>query len=141
MSPNTPSGLLIKQIHDCLEKNANNALRSRDTTMMQVSVLMALQAAPDKQLSMKALEHHFQIAQSTAAGIISRLEQKGFVEARSDAADKRVKLVHITAAGEACCCDAAGLRDEAEAVMHRGLTREQRELLNILLSKVLENLQ
>ena len=141
MSGDTPNGLLSKQIHDCLEKKSNNALRSRDTTMMQVSVLLALQAAPEKQLSMKELERRFQIAQSTVAGIISRLEQKGFVEALGDAADKRVKLVHITAAGEACCKDAAGLMDEAEETMHRGFSKEDRDTLNALLAKVLENLQ
>ena len=141
MSGYTPNGLLIKQIHDCLEKKSNNALRSRDTTMMQVSVLLALQAAPEKQLSMKELERRFQIAQSTVAGIISRLEQKGFVEALGDAADKRVKLVHITAAGEACCKDAAGLMDEAEGTIHRWLAKADRDTVNSLLAKVLENLQ
>ncbi|MGN1027374.1 MAG: MarR family winged helix-turn-helix transcriptional regulator [Faecousia sp.] len=141
MSKYTPDGLLIKQIHDCLEKKSNNALRSRDTTMMQVSVLLALQAAPEKQLSMKELEHRFRIAQSTVVGIVSRMEQKGFVEAMGDAADKRVKLVHITAAGEACCKDAAGLMDEAEETMHRGFSKEDRDTLNALLARVLKNLQ
>ena len=31
-------GACIKQIHDALEKNANNALRHQDLTMAQVSV-------------------------------------------------------------------------------------------------------
>ncbi len=141
MSKYTPNGLLIKQIHDCLEKKSNNALRSRDLTMMQVSVLLELQTAPEKRLSMKELERHFQIAQSTVAGIISRLEQKGFVEALGDATDKRIKLVHITTAGENCCKDAEGLMDEAEETMHRGFSKEDRDTLNALLAKVLENLQ
>ena len=45
MSACTPTGLLIKQIHDCLEKKSNNALRAKGLTMMQVSVLLALQDA------------------------------------------------------------------------------------------------
>lgn len=141
MSKYTPNGLLIKQIHDCLEKKSNNALRSRDLTMMQVSVLLELQTAPEKRLSMKELERHFQIAQSTVAGIISRLEQKGFVETLGDAADRRVKLVHITQAGAACCSDAASRMEEAEQTMHRGLSAKDRDTLNTLLAKVLQNLQ
>ena len=141
MYKHTPNGLLIKQIHDCLEKKSNNALRSRDVTMMQISVLLALQEAPEQQLSMKELEKRFQIAQSTVAGIISRLEQKGFVVGLGDAADKRVKLVHITEKGEACCEDASGLMDEAEKTMHRGFSKEERDILNALLARVLENLQ
>ncbi len=98
----TPNGLLFKQIHDRLEKQSNNALRAKDLTMMQVSVLMALQQATEQRLSMKELERYFGVAQSTVAGIVSRLEQKGLVEAFGDTADRRIKLVHITAAGERC---------------------------------------
>lgn len=134
-------GMLIKQIHDCLEKKSNNALRSREITMMQVTVLLALQSASEKQLSMKEIERRFGVAQSTVAGIISRLEQKGFVEALGDSTDKRIKLVHITAAGEACCEDTAGLMAEAEATMHQGLSKKDQDMLNTLLRKVLKNLQ
>ena len=35
-----PSGQLIKLLHDRLEKQANNTLRGKDLTMMQISVLM-----------------------------------------------------------------------------------------------------
>ena len=112
--PNTiSSGQLIKLLHDRLEKQANNTLRGKELTLMQISVLMELQKAEQKQRSMKELERKFCVAQSTVAGIISRLEQKGFVEAFGDASDKRIKVVHITAAGKQpdswqkrskCCC-------------------------------------
>ena len=110
----TPNGLLFKQIHDRLEKQSNNALRAKDLTMMQVSVLMALQQAAEQRLSMKELERYFGVAQSTVAGIVSRLEQKDLVEAFGDTADKRIKLVHITTAGEKCCAEAACQMKEAE---------------------------
>lgn len=38
-----PSGQLIKLLHDRLEKQANNTLRGKDLTMMQISVLTELQ--------------------------------------------------------------------------------------------------
>ncbi len=68
--------LLIKQLHDRLEKYANNDLRSRDLTMMQVSVLQVLKLAEGQKMTMKELEHYFQIAQSTVVGIVSRLEKR-----------------------------------------------------------------
>ena len=95
--------LLIKQLHDRLEKYANNDLRSRDLTMMQVSVLQVLKLAEGQKMTMKELEHYFQIAQSTVVGIVSRLEKKELVEAFGDSSDKRIKVVHITPSGEACC--------------------------------------
>lgn len=109
--------------------------------MMQVSTLLALHDAQAQQLSMKELERHFGVAQSTVAGIVSRLEQKGLVEALSDAEDKRVKLVHITRAGEGCCTDAAGRMDEAEEALLRGFSEEEKAVLNHLLTRAVNNLK
>ena len=136
-----PNGLLFKQIHDRLEKQANNALRAKGLTMMQVSVLMALQQAADQRLSMKELERHFGVAQSTVVGIVSRLEQKGFVESFGDMADKRIKLVHITPAGKLCCAEAACQMDKAEETLLQGFSDEERKSLNRLLAKVADNLK
>lgn len=134
-----PSGQLIKLLHDRLEKQANNTLRRKDLTIMQISVLIELQNAERKQHSMKELERKFCVAQSTVAGIISRLEQKGFVEAFGDASDKRVKVVHITPAGEACCREAAGYMAEAEQMLLNGFSEEEKALFNQLLARAAEN--
>ena len=141
MSTSLPIGQLIKLLHDRLEKQANNTLRAQDLTMMQISVLMELQKTEQKQLSMKELERKFCIAQSTVAGIISRLEQKGFVEAFGDAADKRVKLVHITPAGEACCREAAGYMEQAEQILLQGFSEEEKTMFNLLLTRAAENMR
>ena len=134
-------GFCIKQIHDRLEKQANNAMRSSDLTMMQVSVLLALQESGEKQMFMKELEKSFGIAQSTVAGIVSRLEQKGFVEALGDVADKRVKRVHITAAGEKCCAESACHKEEAEKRLLKDFSEEERRMLHALLEKAARNLE
>ena len=141
MSTSLPSGQLIKLLHDRLEKQANNTLRSQDLTMMQISVLMELQKTEQKQLSMKELERKFCIAQSTVAGIISRLEQKGVVEAFGDAADKRVKLVHITPAGETCCKEAAGYMEQAEQTLLQGFSEEEKTMFILLLTRAAENMR
>ena len=73
-------GTLIKQIHDGLEKQANNSLRTQGLTMSQMGVLIELHFSPEKQMPLKELERRLHVAQSTAAGIVARLEQKGFVE-------------------------------------------------------------
>ena len=141
MSHAIPSGQLIKLLHDRLEKQANNTLRDKDLTMMQVAVLMELQKAEQKQRSMKELEKKFCIAQSTVAGIISRLEQKGFVEAFGDASDKRIKVVHITAAGEDCCREAAGYMAEAEQMLLHGFSEDEKNMFNQLLVRAAENMK
>ena len=66
-------GGLIKQIHDALEKSANNAMRPQGMTMAQYGVLLALNRAEDGTLPLKELEQLLRVAQSTAAGIVARL--------------------------------------------------------------------
>lgn len=134
-------GFCIKQIHDRMEKHANNAMRANDLTMTQVSVLVTLQEAAGKQLSMKELERCFGVAQSTVAGIVSRLEQKGFVEALGDASDKRIKLVHITEAGEKCCAEAACHKEIAEQKLLKGFSEEEQKILGELLARAAKNME
>ena len=99
-------GAMIKRIHDALEKKVNNLLRAQDLTMAQVGVLLELYNTPEKQMPLKELERILHVAQSTVAGIVVRLEQKGFVESFGDAADRRIKVTRITPKGEACCMQA-----------------------------------
>ena len=134
-------GRLIKQIHDEMEKNANNAMRSQDMTMAQLDALMELNQVPEKQLSLKELERRLHIAQSTTVGIITRLEQKGFVEGFGNPADRRIKLVRITSAGIDCLMVAKEGRTEAEEKLLAGLTETERHIFFTLLKKVRDTLR
>ncbi len=136
-----PCGSLIKQLHDRIEKSANNALRASDLTLMQVGVLMELRGADHQQQTMKELERTFGVAQSTVAGIVSRLEQKGFVEALVDVGDKRVKLVHLTDVGAACSVDAAEHMSASEDRLLQGFSRGERELFAELLARAADNMK
>lgn len=133
-------GLLIKQIDEELRKNANNALRPQDMTMAQLEALVELDRAPEGRRSLKELEQILHVAQSTAAGIIARLERKGLVEGFGDAEDRRVKLVRITPAGVECVRTALHHRAEAEERLLSGLTETERDIFYSLLKKVRDSL-
>ena len=126
-------GTLIKQIHDELERNTNNSMRSYDITMAQYNALSALDGSADGQLSLKELEHLLHVAQSTVAGIVSRLEQK-------ELDDRRVKMVQITPQGVGCCQRADQDMQCAEEALLSGLTDAEREIFLILLKKVCRTL-
>ena len=122
-------GPLLKQINDEMRKNANNALRAKDLTLTQLEALVQ-----------KELEQILHVAQSTAAGIMSRLEQKGYVEGFGDAGDRRIKLVRITPAGVECVRTALHHRAEAEERLLSGLTEAERNIFYMLLQKVRNSL-
>lgn len=134
-------GILIRQIHSTLEKNANNSLRGQGLTFAQVSALLAIRDFPGQEIPLKELEKLLGIAQSTTAGIISRLERKGLVTALGDAADKRVKLVRLSPKGEAACRQAEEDKRRMEEQLLLGLTETEREILRSLLKKVKDTMQ
>ena len=131
-------GALIKKIHDEIEKQANALLRQQDLTLSQMNVLMELEAIPGHQLTLKELEGLLHVAQSTAAGIVMRLEQKGFVESFPDETDRRVKKVAITLSGLECCKGAAADVERMEARLLTGLTEAERLQFRDLLEKVFQ---
>lgn len=133
-------GFLIKQINDRLERNANNVLRAQDMTMSQLGVLLELFRAPEGRLSLKELERVLHVAQSTMAGIVSRLERKGLVEPLEDPEDRRIKLVRITGAGTERVRAAKLHRMETEERILSGLTAAERSILYTLLRKVHDSL-
>ncbi len=133
-------GFYIKHINDVLQRDSNNALRSQDLTLSQIVVLLQLENAPNGELSLKDLEKRLQVAQSTAAGIIVRLEHKKFVEAFSSAEDKRIKMVRITQSGLACCASAQLQMQQTEERLLSQLTETERILFITLLKKVSDSL-
>lgn len=134
-------GTLLKQIHDALEKQANNSLRADGLTMAQVGVLLMLDRAEHRQMPLKELEKALHVAQSTAAGIVSRLEQKDLVESFGDAEDRRVKVVRLSEAGAGCCRTADARMAEAERQLLSSLTEAERDIFILLLRKVRDSLQ
>lgn len=133
-------GFLIKQINDALAKQSNNTLRSQDLTLAQLTVLIWLNELPDKTAPLKELERALGVAQSTAAGIVSRLEQKEFVEGFGDPSDKRIKMLRIMPKGEQCYGEARLSMDETEGKLLAGLDEEEKTTLARLLQKVKSNL-
>ena len=136
MLTNPTFGMLIKRIHDTLEKQANHTLREQDLTMSQAVALGKLNRTYGKQATMKELERILHVAQSTTAGVIARLEQKGLVESLGDTSDKRIKIVKITPLGESFCQAAEQHMDDTEAKLLAGLTETEKGIFYSLLQKI-----
>lgn len=140
MANRNSCGVLLKQINDELEKNANNAMRTHDITMAQCGLLLVLNDMPEQQLPLKELERQLHIAQSTAVGLVSRLEQKKLVEGFGSAEDKRIKIIRITQEGAECCRQAQQHMTQAEEHILSGLTDTEKAIFLALLKKVRDSL-
>ena len=131
-------GWFIKRIDNALEKEANSNLQMLNLTMQQNRVLIQLAHAPENTLSLKALEERFGAAQSTVAGLVSRLEKKGLIEAVASPADRRIKLVRLTEEGARVHAQSRQDVVNSESRLTANLSPEEREVFLSCLKKVYE---
>ena len=136
MSKNYSCGTLLKQIHDIIEKNANNILREQELTISQSGVLVLLDEKEGKTASFKDLEKDFGVSQPTMVGILNRLVQKDFVEILTDSEDKRIKKAHLTQKGVAKCKEGYKHMNSAEEQLLKSLTDAEKVEFNRLLLKI-----
>ncbi len=136
MSKDYSCGTLLKQIHDIMEKNANNVLREQDLTISQSGVLVLLDEKEGKTASFKELEKDFGVSQPTMVGILNRLVQKDLVEVLTDSEDKRIRKAHLTQKGANKCKEGYKHMNSAEEQLLNSLTNEEKKEFNRLLLKV-----
>lgn len=91
---------ILKRIHHKMEQKGNFLLKEEGLTMVQAHAILFLVHCENHCSSMKELEKDLCIAQSTVAGLVSRMEKGGFLEIYPDLEDKRVKNVKLTEKAE-----------------------------------------
>ena len=134
-------GLMVKMVNEAIAKRANNQMRRHGVTVMQSHLLLALYAAEDMQLSLKELERKFNVAQATIAGLVSRMEEKGFLETFPHPHDRRAKIARLTDAGIAVCEIASREIEVGEEHIRSNLTEAEAVELSRLLGIVYETIK
>jgi DNA-binding MarR family transcriptional regulator len=125
--------MMLKKVNDELYKKANAELQKNNLTFSQMHVLIYLSRSEKNDVPLKELEKKFQVAQATMAGIVQRLEAKKFIASRTDPADKRVKLVHLTAKGRRYMNENRLEMEQNDASLVRNLSEaDQKELMRLL---------
>ena len=86
------------------------------------------------------LEAEFHLTHPTVSGILSRLEQKGFLELRTDPEDRRCKRIYVLEKGWQCHEVMHRTIQENERRMTEGFTEEEQELFATLLQRAIRNM-
>ncbi len=126
----------IRRIFEALKKYPNTELSRYNLTSVQVVALMVLYDSPNGEMTMKEMEKNLEIAQSTTVGLVSRLEKKKYVETFTDAHDKRIKHVKITAEGMEYCKKSEHYMYEGERLLLSALSEEEQVLFQQYLKKI-----
>lgn len=102
-----------------------------DLTPVQYAALAAIADQPG--LDQATLAGLIAYDRTTITGVVDRLTQKALIERRANAADRRVRELHVTADGHRTLRAITPAVEEAQQVMVRGLTAaEGKELVRLL---------
>ena len=117
---------------DAFLRESQRLFRPLGATGAQYNVLNILVQHPEG-LSQRELGDLLVVDRSNVTGLLDRLEKAGLVRRDNHPADRRVYLVMITPAGQACWEKVHPVYLEAVARITRGLTaRQKRETLAVL---------
>lgn len=136
--PKKDVGYLIKSINDKLKVNADADLKYYNLTFSQVHVFAYLQERGG-QATQKEVERFLNVSHPTVVGIISRMEQSGYVTCRKDK-DNRNKIVKLTAKADSLGLDLEQSMQNTEKRLLAPLTSEEAEKLKQMLLVIYNHL-
>lgn len=131
-------GYLIKSINDKLKVRADAELKQYHLTMSQSRVLVYLRSRGG-QATQKEIETFLDVAHPTVVGLVSRMEQNGYVTCWP-CEDGRNKYVKLTPQAEVIDKDMRENMQANEQMLLSPLSPEDRERLRDLLLIVAEHL-
>ena len=95
----------------------------------------------DEVIYQRDLEERFGLARSSVANIVKLMEQRGYITRETEASDARYKKVKLTAKGEELQLDTVRLLDSFNEHIEQGITPQERECFNSVMSKLKDNIQ
>ena len=132
-------GYLIKSINDKLKVRADAELKQYHLTISQSRVLVYLRSRGG-QATQKEIETFLDVAHPTIVGLVSRMEQNGYVTCWP-CEDGRNKYVKLTPQAEAIDKDMQENMQASEEMLLAPLSPEDRERLRGLLLTVADHLK
>ena len=117
----------------------SNALASMDLTAAQGRI-MAYITHSKKAPCARDIEEAFQLSHPTVSGILSRLEQKDFIEMRPDELDRRCKRIYIREKGLQLDEMMHQTVRSTEERMVQGFTEDEKAQFADLLRRAIDNM-
>ncbi len=132
-------GHLARILHWCVDQTMTGELEKMDLTAAQARIMgyLAFRKTPP---CSRDIEEEFQLSHPTVSGLLSRLEQKGFLEFRPDGQDRRCKRICVLPKGEQCQERMHISIHSIEQQIVQGFTPEEQEQFASLLSRAIANM-
>ena len=132
-------GHLVRILHWCCDQTMTEALNKMDLTASQGRLMAFVAHRGQQPTYARDVEQALHLTHPTVSGLLSRLEQKGFVELITDPDDRRSKRIVISEKGLACHERMHAVIIENESRIVQGFTEEEKTLLARLLQRAIDN--
>lgn len=132
-------GHLVRILHWCCDQTMTEALNKMDLTASQGRLMAFVAHRGQQPTYARDVEQALHLTHPTVSGLLSRLEQKGFVELITDPDDRRSKRIVISEKGLACHERMHAVIIENESRIVHGFTEEEKTLLAQFLQRAIEN--
>lgn len=133
-------GYLIKSINDKLKVKADESLKDSGLTFSQSRVLAYLNMH-DGQATQKEIEDDLGVSHPTVVGIVSRMEQNGFLTTWFDTKQQRSKMVALTEKAMTVGADMDAAIQLQETELLDGLTQEEADVFERALTSIYQKLK
>ena len=130
---------MIRILHWCTHQAMDNALEKMELTAAQGHIMAYLAHAKQPPCP-RDVEAEFHLTHPTVSGLLSRLEQKGFLELRTDPEDRRCKRIYVLEKGLQCHEIMHKIIRENEQKMTEGFTEEEQAIFSDLLQRAIRNM-
>ena len=133
-------GPLFKVIGNAVDSDISRQVNKTGLTSAQMFILHFLSKQPENEIFQKDLEQALELSHATVAGIISRLEAKGFLKLVPSEKDKRCKQIVATEKAMEVDEKTDVVINAAEAQLLTGFSDEEKTQLRSYLNRLLGNL-
>ena len=116
------------------------ALESMELTAAQGQIMGYLSTHPQPPCP-RDLEEAFHLSHPTVSGLLSRLEQKGFVELRRDSDDRRCKRIYVLPKGRDCQHTLYQTILSNENQFVQGFSQEEQAMFRSMLQRAIANMR
>lgn len=132
-------GHLLRILYWCTDQSMTTALEKTDLTAAQGRIMGYL-AHREQPPCSRDIEAEFQLSHPTVSGLLSRLEQKGFIELQEDPEDRRRKRIFVLQKGRECHELMHRTIHENELRIVEGFTPQEQEQFASLLQRAITNM-
>ncbi|MEQ1953747.1 MarR family winged helix-turn-helix transcriptional regulator [Mesorhizobium sp. CN2-181] len=133
-------GFLVADITRLIRSEMDRRITEEGIEVSPADVRTLSHAARCGALRQNLLAERIGVEAMTVSASLDRLEAMGLVERQTDSADRRAKLVHVTAAGEVMLDRIQPIGAALRADVARGIPPDDWRIFLDLLKRVLANL-